>query len=65
MSAKIIRNLAVMLFLSVGGVYVVNAESRGVVNPFSVKCSCTVPVDSTCSCECIANDRTCTCFKSC
>jgi hypothetical protein len=64
MSLKIIRNLAVMLFLSVGGVYVVNAEAKGVDLSMKVVCSCTAGPN--CSCSCGTSPWTqCVCSEHC
>jgi hypothetical protein len=60
MSKIIIRNLAVMLFLSVGS-YVVNART---FSPLEVVCACTPSSDS-CSCSCTAGEHSCQCTEHC
>jgi hypothetical protein len=63
MSLKIIRNLAVMLLLGVGGIYAVNAETNeaGLFN--KAKCTCTAPPN--CSCTCSTDGTGCSCGPLC
>jgi hypothetical protein len=65
MSLKIIRNLAVMLFLGVGGVYVVNAEAKGVNQSIKVMCTCTASPNCSCSCTAFGAGTQCVCAEHC
>lgn len=57
---KVIRNLAVMLFLTVSS-YLVNAQ---IISPLTgVKCSC--DPDPNCSCSCVAEQNGCACVQKC
>lgn len=59
MSRKIIRNLAVMLFLGAGS-YVLNAQTFPL---YGVNCSCSTGPG--CTCTCSANGNGCSCSQKC
>lgn len=58
--SKIIRNLAVMLFLSLGS-YVLYAQTS---SSFEVSCTCT-PSGPSCRCSCTAGENSCQCTEHC
>lgn len=62
MSKKIVRNLAFMLLLGVGGVYASNAQGTG-TGLLGVTCSCTA--DPGCTCSCTAGGDSCGCAQAC